>query len=216
LAVWLSRFIRTSCPKLSMERLVCFQPGPLGMYFQDGGVIRKVDPAGPAGLKGVLPGMCIIRVGNQDVAGQEMRAILTVLMKTKSGGKEYTMTFSEAPRTPAADLLEVDSEAVEKKPAGYSAGHTVVEEMIAKKVNDSEMRSFLVDNSELKSGARGLGYRSAPSLGMMDPRHEMAPWGSIVQGVPQGHEWVKLGPTAFLPISISGKAVLKESCDLPA
>jgi len=231
--------IWSSWRNLGMERVVTFQRGPLGLYFQDGGVVKKVDPAGPSGLKGVLPGWCITRVGKEDVAGKDMRAILAILMKTKSSLSSYTMTFSMAPpedfeKGPAGapwssvgsstftgESLQVDSHAT-KKTSGVadqkSAGYTVEEAMIAEEGNDGEMRSYMVDNSELKSGTPGLGYRSAASLGMVDPNHAMAPWGSTVQGVPQGGDWVKLGPKSFLPIIIAGKTVLKDAqpFDLPA
>jgi len=221
--------------------VVTFQRGPLGLYFQDGGVVKKVDPAGPAGLRGVLPGWCITRVGSEDVAGKDMRAILAILMKTKSAPTDYTMTFSMAPIAPGDDFekdpagapwssvggstfsvesLQVDSLATKKiseVAEPQHAGYTVEEKMVAEEGNNGEMRSYLVDNSELGSRTPGLGYRSAPSLGKVDTTHQMAPWGSTVQGVPQGGDWVKLGPKAFLPMCIAGKTVLKESsCDLPA
>lgn len=85
-----------------------------------------------------------------------------------------------------------------------------LQEMMATEVTGDNVRSYLVDNSELCSPNLGLGFRVAPSLGMTDPDEKVAAWGSIVKGVPCENEWLKLGPQVYLPIMLVGKLVLKE------
>ena len=67
--------------------------------------------------------------------------------------------------------------------------------------------AFLVDNSILKSKTSGVGYRRSMDLGDKDG-NDIADWGSVVRGVREGDDWLKVGDR-YLPMEIGGKLVLK-------
>jgi len=76
---------------------------------------------------------------------------------------------------------------------------------------DIQEQIFMVDNRELKAKTVGLGYRLSPKLTDLDTKangfRNLAPWGSMVKGVPCGPNWVKVGKR-FLPRHLDEVEVL--------
>lgn len=66
---------------------------------------------------------------------------------------------------------------------------------------------FLVDNSQLRAGTRGLSFRHGKSSESKDAT-ALALWGTEVVGTDEGDGWVKVG-NCYLPMAISGAATLR-------
>jgi len=74
-------------------------------------------------------------------------------------------------------------------------------------VNNPDGIAFLVDNALLGSPANGVTYRRTPDLNDKDMTKKAAKFSSIVRGIPQDENWVKVGEL-YLPTRINGKRVL--------
>jgi len=71
---------------------------------------------------------------------------------------------------------------------------------------------FLVDNRTLQARTVGLGYRISPMMSHLDTKNSaghknLAPWGSMVRGIPCGQDWIKVGER-FLPRMLRDVEVL--------
>jgi hypothetical protein len=77
--------------------------------------------------------------------------------------------------------------------------------------DDEQEQSYLVDNRQLGATTKGLGYRLSPWLQDLDKNKNlsmcMAPWGSIVKGLPHGEEWLNV-KDRYLPRKLGGVPVL--------
>jgi len=68
-------------------------------------------------------------------------------------------------------------------------------------------QAYLVDNSALNSGAKGIGYRMSKDFHDIDGERT-AHWNTVVHGVEAGGGWV-LVDDRFLPLRVRGLAVLR-------
>lgn len=66
--------------------------------------------------------------------------------------------------------------------------------------------AYLVDNSQIRSSAKGITFRRSPQLEDKDMTM-LARWTSVVHGVDVGDSWVQVGDR-FLPTQIGGVQVL--------
>lgn len=67
--------------------------------------------------------------------------------------------------------------------------------------------SYLVDNSQLRSGQAGLEYHRSTSLSDAC-KNKVAVWGSVIEGCPLGNDWIKVDEE-FLPTHLNGVSVLR-------
>lgn len=75
------------------------------------------------------------------------------------------------------------------------------------------METFLADNSQLRADTAGLGFRQSKNYSdkAVSPtgQPECLEWGKVIQGVDEGDGWVRVAPSRFLPMMLSGKSVLQ-------
>lgn len=69
-------------------------------------------------------------------------------------------------------------------------------------------QAFLVDNTRLGSQVKGLQYRLSERERDIDLEAPLALWGSVVHGVRQGRDWVKVRSGSFLPVQVNNVPVL--------
>lgn len=79
---------------------------------------------------------------------------------------------------------------------------------MTKPLHGQNVSTFVVDNSKRNATTRGLAYRTSKDLGAKAAFDDaFAAWGSTVQGVQTGDDWLQVGQW-FLPLKLEGVAVV--------
>lgn len=73
----------------------------------------------------------------------------------------------------------------------------------------SDVKTFVVDNSSLRSEKPGLNYRRSPSLPDTDLGADLALYGSELEGDKVDEDWIRCGDR-YLPVKVQGVVVIKE------
>lgn len=100
--------------KANAARTVNFFPGPSGLVYDDSGCVTSAPPGSQAAFLGVREGWLIVKVAEQDVAGQSKDAVDEAFSVAKQSHGTYSVVFDD-PEAPDPSNASPSEPAQEKK-----------------------------------------------------------------------------------------------------